>query len=86
MATMPGRAVWANPTCIESVAVPLLVSDPDLKGTCGAPVSLLDLSATIPALRLEPAPEMRGARLSRSPARMTMPNGLSSANITPPVR
>ena len=45
--------------------MPLLVSDPVLApGTCGTPVSLLDLSATIPAhFGLEPAPEMAGRSL-----------------------
>ncbi|MEC8127831.1 MAG: sulfatase-like hydrolase/transferase [Pseudomonadota bacterium] len=60
------RGLWGKSNMYqESVAVPLLVSDPDLApGTCDTPVSLLDLSATIPAhFGIDPLPEMAGRSL-----------------------
>lgn len=45
------RGLWGKSNFYEeSVAVPLIISGPEVaQGTCDTPVSLLDLSATIPA-------------------------------------
>ena len=67
MATMSGRAgCGENPTCMRSVAVPMLMADPALSpGVCETPVSLLDLAAGIGAFRSDPDPEMVGAPLAK---------------------
>lgn len=60
------RGLWGKSGMYqESVAVPMLLSDPDLDpGTCDTPVSLVDLAATIPAhFDLPAAPEMVGNSL-----------------------
>ncbi|WP_419906999.1 sulfatase-like hydrolase/transferase [Hoeflea sp.] len=46
------RGLWGKSNLyLESVAVPLIMAGPNIPvGTCRTPVSLLDLSATIPAL------------------------------------
>lgn len=45
------RGLWGKSNLYqESVSVPLIMAGPDVpRGTCGTPVSLLDISATIPA-------------------------------------
>ena len=57
------RGLWGKSNMYqESVAVPLLLCDPQLTpGTCDTPVSLVDLAATIPAhFGIPAAPEMVG--------------------------
>ncbi|MDA4845439.1 sulfatase-like hydrolase/transferase [Hoeflea poritis] len=46
------RGLWGKSNLyLESVAVPMIMAGPGIPvGTCGTPVSLIDLSATIPAL------------------------------------
>ena len=60
------RGLWGKSNMYqESVAVPMLLSDPGLApGICETPVSLVDLAATIPAhFGLAAAPEMVGDSL-----------------------
>ncbi|MGC6453587.1 MAG: sulfatase-like hydrolase/transferase [Candidatus Puniceispirillaceae bacterium] len=62
------RGLWGKSNMYEeSVAVPLLLADPDLDpGVCDTPVSLVDLAATIPAhFGLTPDASMVGAPLAR---------------------
>lgn len=58
------RGLWGKSNLYEeSVAIPLLMAGPDIApGVCHTPVSLLDLSATIPALFDCPFEAEMGAR------------------------
>ena len=61
------RGLWGKSNMYqESVAVPMLLCDPNLApGTCDTPVSLVDLAATIPAhFGIPAAPEMTGDPLA----------------------
>lgn len=60
------RGLWGKSNMYEeSVAVPMIMAGPDIKqGVCDTPVSLCDLSATIPSLLgLSPPDEMVGQAL-----------------------
>ena len=60
------RGLWGKSNCYEeSAAVPLIMAGPDIEhGICETPVSLLDISATIPSFfGIEPAAEMVGSDL-----------------------
>ena len=60
------RGLWGKSNCYqEAAAIPLIMACPDISaGICHTPVSLLDISATIPAFfNLTPNPEMVGADL-----------------------
>ena len=60
------RGLWGKSNCYEeSAAVPMIMAGPDIPaGTCQTPVSLLDISATIPAFfGLAPKAEMVGRDL-----------------------
>ena len=60
------RGLWGKSNCYEeSAAVPMIMAGPDIAhGTCQTPVSLLDISATIPSVfGLTPKPDMVGRDL-----------------------
>ena len=60
------RGLWGKSNCYEeSAAVPMIMAGPDIPaGTCQTPVSLLDISATIPDFfGLAPKTEMVGRDL-----------------------
>ena len=60
------RGLWGKSNCYqESAAVPMIMAGPDIHpSVCETPVSLLDISATIPSFfGIEPLSEMVGADL-----------------------
>ena len=62
------RGLWGKSNCYEeSAAIPLIMAGPDIEqGLCETPVSLLDISATIPAhFDITPSVEMVGTDLRR---------------------
>ena len=61
------RGLWGKSNCYqESAAVPMIMAGPDIaNAVCETPVSLLDISATIPRFfGLEPLPDMVGQDLT----------------------
>ena len=62
------RGLWGKSNCYqESAAVPMIMAGPHIgNAVCEIPVSLLDISATIPSFfGLEPLPEMVGTDLRK---------------------
>jgi len=62
------RGLWGKSNCYqESAAIPMIMAGPDIaQGVCETPVSLLDISATIPSFfGIEPLPDMVGTDLRK---------------------